>query len=154
VRLPFDEAAGAIGAPGTAHEAAGTSTSTLVMPARHALQLQDVDPRRLHTVLLSTYDRSPENFEALLGLEGVGARTLRALALVSEVMYGTPASTRDPARFAFAHGGKDGTPFPVDRATYDQTIDVLRRATARARVDRSEKIAALKRLGTFAGERP
>jgi hypothetical protein len=152
VRLPFDEAAGAIGAPRTTHEAAGTST--LVMPSRHALQLRDVDPRRLHTVLLSTYDRSPENFEALLGLEGVGARTLRALALVSEVMYGTPASTRDPARFAFAHGGKDGTPFPVDRATYDQTIDVLRRATARARVDRSEKIAALKRLGTFAGERP
>ena len=72
----------------------------------------------------------------LLGLEGVGPRTLRALALVAEVIYGTPASTRDPARFAFAHGGKDGTPFPVDRETYDRTIDVLHRAMGRAKVDR------------------
>jgi hypothetical protein len=80
----------------------------------------------------------------------VGPRTLRALALVSEVVLGTPASTRDPARFAFAHGGKDGTPFPVDRETYDRTIDVVHRATTRARVDRSEKVDALKRLGRFA----
>jgi uncharacterized protein len=130
-RLPFDEA------------------PTLDMPARHALLLQDVDPRRLQSILLSTYDRAPRDFESLLGLAGVGARTLRALALVSEVIYGTPASTRDPARFAFAHGGKDGTPFPVDRATYDRTVDTLHRAMARARVDRSERIEALKRLSTF-----
>jgi hypothetical protein len=123
---------------------------TLEMPQRHALLLQDLDPRRLHTVLLSTYERAPQDFETLLGLEGVGARTLRALALVSEVIYGTPASTRDPARFAFAHGGKDGTPFPVDRETYDRTIDTLHRAMSRADVDRSEKVDALKRLGTFA----
>jgi len=123
---------------------------TLDMPARHALELQDVDPRRLHSVLLTTYERAPEDFETLLGLEGVGAKTLRALALVSEVIYGTPASTRDPARFAFAHGGKDGTPFPVDRATYDRTIDTLHRAMARAKVDRSEKVDALKRLSRFA----
>ena len=132
LRLPFDEA------------------PTLDMPKRHALMLQDVDPRHLQSVLLSTYDRAPENFETLLGLEGVGARTLRALALVSEVIWGTPASTRDPARFAFAHGGKDGTPFPVDRATYDKTIDALHRAMAKAHVDRSEKVDALKRLGRFA----
>jgi uncharacterized protein len=123
---------------------------SLDLPARHALMLEDVDPRRLHTVLLSTYDRAPENFEVLLGLEGVGARTLRALALVSEVIWGTPASTRDPARFAFAHGGKDGTPFPVDRATYDTTIDTLHHAMAKAHVDRSEKVNALKRLSRFA----
>jgi len=66
------------------------------------------------------------------------------------VIYGTPASTRDPARFAFAHGGKDGTPFPVDRATYDQTIDTLHRAMALAKVDRSDKVDALKRLSRFA----
>jgi uncharacterized protein len=125
---------------------------TLDMPKRHALLLQDVDPRHLHTVLLSTYDRAPRDFEALLGLEGVGARTLRALALVSEVIYGNSASTRDPARFAFAHGGKDGTPFPVDRATYDKTVDALHRAMAHAKVDRSEKVDALKRLGRFARE--
>jgi hypothetical protein len=123
---------------------------TLDMPTRHALLLQDFNPRHLHTVLLSTYERAPKDFETLLGLEGVGARTLRALALVSEVIYGTPASTRDPARFAFAHGGKDGTPFPVDRATYDRTIDTLHRAMAHAKVDRSDKIDALKRLGRFA----
>ena len=92
------------------------------------------------------------NFERLLGLEGVGPRTLRALALVSEVIYGTPASTRDPARFAFAHGGKDGTPFPVDRVTYDRTIDTLHRVMARARIDRSDKVDALKRLSHFAAQ--
>ncbi len=125
---------------------------TLDMPRRHALDLQDIDPRRLHSVLLTTYDRAPENFETLLGLEGVGAKTLRALALVSEVIYGTPASMRDPARFAFAHGGKDGTPFPVDRATYDRTIDTLHRAMTRAKVDRSEKVQALQRLSRLAEE--
>ena len=123
---------------------------TLDLPSRHALLLQDIDPRRLHTTLLSTYERAPDSFEALLGLEGVGARTLRALALVSEVIYGTPASTRDPARFAFAHGGKDGIPFPVDRAAYDRTIDTLHAAMARANVDRSDKVDALKRLSRFA----
>jgi hypothetical protein len=123
---------------------------TLDMPQRHALELRDVDPRRLESVLLTTYERAPRDFETRLGMEGVGARTLRALALVSEVMYGTPASMRDPARFAFAHGGKDGTPFPVDRATYDRTIDTLHRAMAHAKVDRSERLDALKRLGRFA----
>jgi hypothetical protein len=123
---------------------------SLSMPKRHELMLRDIDPRRLRTVLLSTYERAPENFESLLGLEGVGARTLRALALVSEVIWGASASTRDPARFAFAHGGKDGTPFPVDRATYDRTIDALHRAMAKAHVDRSEKVEALKRLSRFA----
>jgi len=122
----------------------------LDMPKRHALELRDVDSRRLESVLLTTYERSPQDFETLLGMEGVGARTLRALALVSEVIYGTPASTRDPARFAFAHGGKDGTPFPVDRATYDRTIDTLHRAMSHAKVDRSDKLDALKRLGRFA----
>jgi hypothetical protein len=140
-RLPFDApdiTPGALSAP------------TLDMPSRHALMLEDVDPRHLESVLLSTYDRAPADFESLLGLEGVGARTLRALALVSEVIYGTPASMRDPARFSFAHGGKDGTPFEVDRATYDRTIDTLHRAMAEAQVDRSEKIDALKRLSRFA----
>jgi hypothetical protein len=125
------------------------SAPTLEMPARHEVTLADFDPRRLESVLLSTYERAPATFESLLGLEGVGARTLRALALVSEVIYGTAASTRDPARFAFAHGGKDGTPFPVDRATYDRTVETLQRAMARARVDRSERIDALKRLSRF-----
>ena len=86
-------------------------------------------------------------------MEGVGARTLRALALVSEIIYGTPASTRDPARFSFAHGGKDGFPFPVDRETYDSTVEILRNAVSRAGIDRSERVKALKRFVHFGEER-
>jgi uncharacterized protein len=122
----------------------------LFLPKRHMLFPEmDVDTRYLSKILLQTYERAPENFESLLGIEGVGPRTLRALALASEVIYGTQASTRDPARFAFAHGGKDGIPFPVDRETYDTTIDVLRRAVDHSAVDRSERVRALKRLAEF-----
>ena len=122
----------------------------LQMPARHGLFPElDVDTRYLSKILLKTYERAPEDFETLLGIEGVGPKTLRSLALASELIYGTPASTRDPARFAFAVGGKDGVPFPVDRAVYDRTIAVLRRAVDRARIDRSERVAALKRLAAF-----
>jgi len=124
----------------------------LAMPRRHAVMIADVNPRYLEKILLKTYERAPEDFETLLGMEGVGARTLRALALVSEVIYGTPASTRDPARFSFAHGGKDGTPFPVDRETYDKTVDILRAAVNRPGIDRSERVAALKRLVRFGEE--
>jgi len=125
----------------------------LTMPRRHAVLVADVDTRYLEKILLKTYERVPEDFETLLGMEGVGARTIRALALTSEIIYGTPASTRDPARFSFAHGGKDGFPYPVDRETYDKTIDVLRNAVTRAGIDRSERVAALKRLVRFGEER-
>ncbi|MGH6898401.1 MAG: DUF763 domain-containing protein [Geminicoccaceae bacterium] len=123
---------------------------SLFMPRRHPVALADVDPGRLHKVLLRTYERPPEDFAALLGTPGLGPKSLRALALTAEVIYGTRVSTRDPARFAFAHGGKDGTPYPVDRAAYEVTIDVLDRALCRARLDRSERISALKRLAAFA----
>lgn len=125
----------------------------LTMPRRHAVFISDVNPSYLQKILLKTYDRAPENFETLLGMEGVGARTLRALALVSEIIYGTPASTRDPARFSFAHGGKDGFPYPVDTGTYDKTVEVLRAAVNRAGIDRSERVQALKRLVRFGEER-
>jgi hypothetical protein len=125
----------------------------LTMPRRHAVLIADVNPSHLERILLKTYERAPADFEALLGMEGVGARTLRSLALVSEVIYGTPASTRDPARFSFAHGGKDGTPFPVDTGTYDKTIEALRAAVTRAGIARSERVAALKRLVKFGEER-
>jgi hypothetical protein len=119
----------------------------LAMPRRHhVVEAEDVDPRYLEKILVRTYDRMPATYEALLGIEGVGPKTLRALALAAELIYGTPASTRDPARFSFAHGGKDGHPFPVDRQTYENTITVLKRALERGRIDRSEKIGALKRL--------
>jgi hypothetical protein len=123
----------------------------LRMPARHALLASaDVDSRRLHQILLRSYEQPPSDFEGLLGTPGLGPKSLRALALVAELIHGARASTRDPARFAFAHGGKDGTPFPVDRTTYDQTIELLRGALGRARLDFSERSQALKRLAAFA----
>jgi len=148
--LPFDDDQTELGSRYDERHPPENETPSLTMPRRHALLLEDINPRHLQSVLLGTYDHAPRDYESLLGLEGVGGKTLRALALVSEVIYGTPASTRDPARFAFAHGGKDGTPFPVDRTTYDRTIDTLHAAMAQARVDRSEKIDALKRLSKFA----
>ena len=127
---------------------------SLEMPRRHDVRALDIDPRHLHKVLLKTWERAPENFETLLAMEGVGAKTLRALALTSELIYGSKASLRDPARFSFAHGGKDGTPYPVDRATYDRTIDVMHRALNAARVDRHEKVHAFRRLSEFSGSAP
>jgi uncharacterized protein len=121
----------------------------LAMPRHHELAESDINPRYLHKVLLQTYENPPADFEALLGTHGVGAKTLRALALTAELVYGTRASHRDPARFAFAHGGKDGTPFPVDRATYDRTIEVMRNALNRAHLDRTEKIRAFRRLAAL-----
>jgi uncharacterized protein len=122
----------------------------LFMPARHPVAHADVDPRQLRKVLLRTYERAPERFETVLATEGLGPKALRALVLTAELIYGAKASARDPARFAFAHGGKDGTPFPVDRATYDGTIEILRNALGRARkIDRSERIRALRRLAAF-----
>jgi hypothetical protein len=112
----------------------------LSMPRRHSVLLADVNPQHLDRVLLKTYERAPENFETLLGMEGVGAKTLRALALASEIIYGTPASMRDPARFSFAHGGKDGFPYPVDVETYDVTVHVLREVVNKANIDRSERV--------------
>ncbi len=123
----------------------------LDMPRRHNVAPKlDVNPKYLEKVLLQTYERAPRDFEALLAIEGVGAKTLRALALTSELIYGTPTSHRDPARYSFAHGGKDGTPFPVDRQTYDKTIEVMHTALNAAKIDRSEKVRAFKRLAHFA----
>jgi uncharacterized protein len=121
----------------------------LVMPRRHELKLVDVNPRYLDKILLKTYERPPRDFEELLGVQGLGPKTLRALTLVAELVHGSHASTRDPARYAFAHGGKDGTPFPVDRATYDRTIEVLSGALNKAHVDRSERVKAFRRLASF-----
>jgi uncharacterized protein len=121
----------------------------LVLPTRHPLLTQDVNPKYLQKILLRTYETAPQDYAALLQIEGVGPKTLRALALVAELVHGTRASTRDPARFSFAHGGKDGTPYPVDRTTYDRTIEVLHNALNRARVERSEKLHAFRRLARF-----
>jgi uncharacterized protein len=100
----------------------------------------------LEKILGKLTERAPQSYEKLLAIEGVGAKTVRALALVGEVIYGAAPSYQDPARYSFAHGGKDGTPFPVDRATYDRTIAILARAVRRTRLAASEKSAMLRRL--------
>lgn len=121
----------------------------LARPAHHEVTAADIDPARIEKILLSTYERRPENFEELLSLSGVGPKTIRALALISEVIYGAPASFSDPARFSFAHGGKDGHPYPVDRQNYDRSIDTLRSAAQAAKIGITEKREALKRLDAF-----
>ena len=127
----------------------------LVLPRRHAVTLADIDPQRLDGILLKTYHAQPAGFESLLTLPGVGPKTMRALSLVAELIYGAIPSFKDPARYSFAHGGKDGTPYPVDRALYDRTIDLLGRAIRRARLDRGEELGALRRLErAFAGTQP
>jgi len=118
----------------------------MTLPAHHDVKGADVDPRRLHRILLKTYERQPEDFATLLGMEGVGARTLRALSLVGELVYGAPVSIKDPARFAFAHGGKDGHPYPVDKKTYDKSIQTLHTAVEKAKLGQREQVEALKRL--------
>ncbi|WP_447975383.1 DUF763 domain-containing protein [Nitrospira sp. Kam-Ns4a] len=123
---------------------------TLTLPSRHTIAAEDLDSRYVRKVLLATYEAAPAHFQALLGVPGVGPKTLRALALAAELIYGTPSSTRDPARFAFAHGGKDRVPYPVDLATYEQTIEVLRQALDHSRVGQSDKLRALQRLAGFA----
>lgn len=122
----------------------------LRMPARHHIDLRrDLNPRNLDKVLLATYEAQPADFEALLAIRGVGPRSIRALALIAELAYGQPASARDPARFSFAHGGKDGIPYPVDRETYDRTIEWLRDAVRRARMGRTDRIDAMRRLARY-----
>jgi len=121
----------------------------LTAPRHHDVRQEDVDLKRLGAVLAVAYERGLRDFASLLLLEKLGPRTLQSLALVAEVVHGTPTRFTDPARFSFAHGGKDGHPFPVPLKTYDATIAVLRRGLDHARVGRSEKLDGMKRLDRF-----
>jgi hypothetical protein len=116
------------------------------LPRRHQVLLDDVNPKYLEKIFLKTYESKAKDFESLLALEGVGSKTLRALALISDLIYSKPVSFRDPARFSFAHGGKDGYPYKINVDDYDKTIDVLRKAINKAKIDRTDKIKALRRL--------
>ena len=118
----------------------------LVMPAHHDVRNSDVIERRLHSNLAAAADRGPKDFPDLLLTPGVGARTVRALAMVAEVMHGAPCRFIDPARFSFAHGGKDRHPFPVPLKVYDETIKVLKSAVQKAKLGRDEELGALRRL--------
>jgi hypothetical protein len=123
----------------------------LDLPRHHQVLVSDINATRLRKVFLSTYDRQPEDFTTLIGMQGVGPKTIRALALIGELIYGIQPSFHDPARFSFAHGGKDGHPYPVDRENYDQSIQLLKEAISRARLGNSERMGALRRLGQWMG---
>jgi len=123
----------------------------LELPPSHGVVLGDRGARWLMKVLERTYEQQPHDFEVLLSTRGVGSRTIRALALISELIYGVEPSYRDPAKFSFAHGGKDGHPYPVDRENYDLSIEVLRRALSAAKIGRTEKLKAMRRLAFLEG---
>lgn len=118
----------------------------LKMPSHHEVQARDVNLKRLGSILWLAHEHQPEDFESLLLLQGVGPRTIQSLALVSEVIHGSPTRFKDPARFSFAHGGKDGHPFPVPLKIYDETIGTLHNAVQKAKLGASEKNTAIKKL--------
>jgi hypothetical protein len=122
----------------------------LIMPRHHDVRAENVNLKRLGTVLALAHEKELRDFESLLLLEGVGPRTVQSLALVSEVIYGAPSRFSDPARFSFAHGGKDGHPFPVPLKVYDETIDVLRTSVEKAKIGHTDKQKAIKSLSKVA----
>jgi len=151
----------------TAKEAAGTKNGLLQlvqedparmlpeirrlqMPSHHDVRAADVDLKRLGAVLAVAHEKELRDFDSLLLLEGVGPRTIQSLTLVSEVIYGTPSRFTDPGRFSFAHGGKDGHPFPVPTRVYDETIQVLRSAVDRSKLGNTDKQEAIRKLSVVA----
>jgi hypothetical protein len=121
----------------------------LQMPAHHDVRAADVNEKRLGAVLALAHERDLRDFASFLLLEQLGPRTLQSLALIAEVVHGAPTRFDDPARFAFAHGGKDGHPFPVPLKVYDESIAVLRRALDSAKLGHTDKLGGFKRLDAF-----
>ncbi len=119
------------------------------LPSRHWVSFRDIKPDRLQSVLLSTHEKRPETYEDLVGLEGVGAKTLRALALMSEVIYGASPCFEDPARFSFAVGGKEGHPYPVNKSVYDESILLIKHAIDRANLGQTDRKESLHRLARY-----
>jgi hypothetical protein len=122
----------------------------LEMPAHHDVRATDVSSKRLGAVLALAHERDLHDFASLLLVEQLGPRTLQSLALIAEVIHGTPTRFDDPARFSFAHGGKDGHPFPVPLKVYDKSIEVLRRALDAAKLGHTDKLQGMSRLDAFA----
>lgn len=113
----------------------------------HPVEMEDFGKSKyLDKILAKLGEAKPKDYEQIVATEGVGPKTIRALSLVSEIIYGAKPSYEDPARYSFAHGGKDATPYPVDRKTYDETIEVMRRAVSKTKLNYSEKSKALSRL--------
>jgi hypothetical protein len=122
----------------------------LKMPSHHEVHAEDVNLKRLGSTLWLAHEQQPKDFEELLLLKGVGPRTIQSLALVSEVIHGSPTRFKDPARFSFAHGGKDGHPFPVPAKVYDETIGILEKAVEKAKLGINDKNTAIKKLHEIA----
>ncbi len=123
---------------------------SLFMPLRHRIAPSiDIKPERFYKTLLKTYEHEVTNFEQLLGIKGIGPKTIRALSMIGELIYGVKPSYEDPARFSYTVGGKDGTPYPVDRKTYDRVIEIMKKAVERASVESNEKRKAINRLYRF-----
>lgn len=127
-------------------EASLQDARKLVMPRHHDVRSEDVDLKRLGAVLAVAHEQDLGDFASMLLVDGLGPRTLQSLALIAEVVHGAPSRFADPARFSFAHGGKDGHPFPVPLKTYDQSLGVLRRALDAARLGHTDKLEGFRRL--------
>lgn len=127
-----------------------TEIRKIVMPRHHEVRAADVNMKRLGAALMLAHETASTDFESLLLLEGVGPRTIQSLTLVSEVIYGSPTRFNDPARFSFAHGGKDGHPFPVPLKVYDETISVLKSAVEKSRIGSTDKQKAIQQLSSMA----
>jgi len=123
---------------------------SLDMPAHHNVTPKDVNSKRMGAVLALAYEKQFSSFIDVLLINGLGPRTIQSLALVSEVIYGAPARFSDPARFSFAHGGKDGHPAPVPLKVYDESISVLKKAVNSAKMGNSDKLNSLKKLNQIA----
>jgi uncharacterized protein len=122
----------------------------LIMPAHHDVRTENINLKRLGSVLALAHEKNLRDFDSLLLLEGVGPRTIQSLALVSEVVHGTPTRFTDPARFSFAHGGKDGHPFPVPLKVYDETIQLMEQSIQKAKLGNTDKNTAIKNLSHVA----
>lgn len=116
------------------------------MPSSHSFGLEIINPKKLSTILIKTYEKQPAGFEQLLGIEGLGPKSLRALSLIAELIYGTPADFKDPVRYSFAHGGKDGIPYPIDKKHYDTSIAILHKAIECSKINDKDKTTTLRRL--------
>ncbi|MFW2135696.1 DUF763 domain-containing protein [Chryseobacterium sp. TY4] len=126
--------------------------SNLILHQHHEVTAKDVDLKRLGALLYVTRELQPQNFEDLLLLKGVGPRTMQSLSLVSEVIHGAPSRFKDPARFSFAHGGKDGHPFPVPINTFDETISILQKGVEKSKLGNSDKLKSIEKLHRIVAE--
>jgi len=118
----------------------------LVMPTKHAIT--DLTERTV-VALRRAYELQPEDYEELIAIRGIGPKAVRALALISDLIYGNPPSWKDPAKYSFAHGGKDGIPFPVDKPTYHKTTEILESAIEGAKIGQKDKLNAIRGLHEF-----